>query len=474
MDRSTENGAVLQLDLISLIKDVFRDWWVILLAAVSASLISYVAVNELYTPEYTTSSTFVVTSRDRNTNIYQNLTYAQDMTEQFSYILESNVLQKKVMEDVGLDAFTAKTSAEIVPETNLMALKVTADTAMESYHILQSIMENYDQVSDYVMDDMILEVIQSPTVPMAPSNPLQDRKIMKLAFLIGGLGMAGVIGLFSFFRDTVKNEREAKQKIDARFFGSIWHERKRLKRRRNKGLKRISMRITNPLLSFRFVEANKMAASRIRSRMDREGAKVLLVTSVAENEGKSTVAANLALALSQQDKKVLLMDSDFRRPAQHKVFDMDLEKENIQNLSSVLREGEGAEKLVQNPGGTRLFAVFNTESVANLEELKEFHRLDIILQFFREQMDYIILDTSPMALVADTEEIAQLADASLLVIRKDRVLARDVNDAVDTLNETRAKVLGCVLNDAETLLSGSAGYGKYRYGQGGYYGKYEG
>lgn len=470
MDRSAENEVVNQLDPVSLIKDVLKDWWVIFLAALSASLISYVAVNELYTPEYTAGSAFVVTSRERNTNIYQNLTYAQDMAEQFSYILESNVLQKKVMEDVGLKEFTARTSAQIVPETNLMTLQVTADTAMEAYHIIQSIMENYDQVSDYVMDDMILEVIQSPTVPVSPSNPLQTRKTMRYAFFAGALGMAVIIAVFSFFRDTVKNEKEVKQKVDARFFGSIWHERKPLRRRTRKGLKKVSMRITNPLLSFRFVEANRMAASRIRSRMDREEAKVLLVTSVTENEGKSTVAANLALSLSQQNKKVLLIDSDFRRPAQHKVFDMDADGENIQDLSSVLRDGRGAQRLVRNPRGTKLFAIFNTESAENLEEMKEFQKLEVILQFFREQMDYIILDTSPLALVADAEELAWFADASLLVIRRDRVLAKDINDAVDTLNKTRAKVLGCVLNDAETLFSGSAGYGKYRYGQGGYYG----
>lgn len=74
------------------------------------------------------------------------------------------------------------------------------------------------------------------------------------------------------------------------------------------------MLIQNPLRSFAYVESSKMAASRVRSYMDKEDAKVLLVTSVMENEGKSTVAANLALSLAQEGSRVMLIDCDFRKP----------------------------------------------------------------------------------------------------------------------------------------------------------------
>ena len=62
---------------------------------------------------------------------------------------------------------------------------------------------------------------------------------------------------------------------------------------------------------FPYVESLKRIASRVRGRLDRRGGKVLLVTSVAENEGKSTLAANLALALSEEQNRVLLLDCDF-------------------------------------------------------------------------------------------------------------------------------------------------------------------
>ena len=102
-----------------------------------------------------------------------------------------------------------------------------------------------------------------------------------------------------------------------------------------------------------------------------------------------------------------------------------------------------------------------------MEGLIENGTLKNILDFCRQRMDYIIMDTSPLSLVSDTEELAELADASVLVIRQDLVLAKDINDAVDILNQTRVKVLGCIFNDVMTGFAGSTG----NYGYGGHYGK---
>ena len=88
-------------------------------------------------------------------------------------------------------------------------------------------------------------------------------------------------------------------------------------------------------------------------------------------------------------------------------------------------------------------------------------------------MDYIIVDTPPMALLADTEEIAHMADASVLVVKQDSAFARDINDSIDALNRTEAKVIGCIFNDVTAGFVervGHYGYGSY-YGYGGYYGK---
>ena len=96
-----------------------------------------------------------------------------------------------------------------------------------------------------------------------------------------------------------------------------------------------------------------------------------------------------------------------------------------------------------------------------------------ILESVREFFDYIIIDTAPVGLVADTEEIASLVDASLLVVRHDYTWARDINDVVDLLDRVSGKVIGCVLSDVPTLFASDASRGAYGYGYGygGSYGK---
>ena len=231
------------------------------------------------------------------------------------------------------------------------------------------------------------------------------------------------------------------------------------------------MIITNQFLSFRYVEANKLMASHVRNRMDKQNAKVLMVSGVTENEGKSTVAANLALALAQEKKRVLLMDCDFRKPAQYKVFE--LEPGSFSNFADVLTGAISAEKVLTQVPGTWLYGIFNVTENRNLLNSGRNEILNKILESVREFFDYIIIDTAPVGLVADTEEIASLVDASLLVVRHDYTWARDINDVVDLLDRVSGKVIGCVLSDVPTLFASDASRGAYGYGYGygGSYGK---
>lgn len=467
MENKIEKGSGMQVDVLSIIRDVCRQWWVILVLSVSVSLLAYVFVNQRHQPDYTTTSTFVVTTKGMNNNIYQNLSSAQSLAEQFSQVLESNVLRKKVAEDLGMEGFTAATSVQILPETNLMVLSVTADSALESFQVIRSIMSNYNSVSDFVMDNVIIEVLQEPQIPMGPSNSLDAGGVVKKVFVIAFAAFVLCFAVLSYMKDTVKNTKEVSEKVDARLMGVICHERKAKTLREIKNARSFSLLIDNPLLSFRFVESNRMMASRIRSHMDKKGVKVLLVTSVTENEGKSTVAANLALSLAQENKKVVLIDYDFRKPAQYKIFGA--AEEETGNLSEVLlnKESEKLKGMIRKHKDCSLYTIFNNTAVASIEQLIENGLIKWLIEFFRTRMDYIILDTSPIGLVSDTEEIAHYADASLLVMQQDMVLAREINDAVDVLNATKGKVLGCVFNN---VISGEVAK-TGRYGYGGHYGK---
>ena len=466
MEERIDSGLVPQIDLISMLKDIAKEWWAILLLSLAVALFADIWVNATYQPEYKTSTTFVVTAKGMNTNVYQNLNSTQQLAQQFTEILDSNVLKKKVAQDLNMSSLNIDSSVDLVPETNLITLSVKAGTAVESYRILQSIMKNYNTVSDYAIKNVIIETIQSPAVSMAPVNPLNEKKTMVMAFIAAAAVFMILVAGISYLRDTIKNSKDVTSKLDTRLLGSIYHEKKSKSLKLRKKKEFVSMLISNPLRSFQYAESNKMMASRVRSYLDKENAKTLLVTSVMENEGKSTVAANLALGLAQEGNRVMLIDCDFRKPAQYKIFDM--EGKDGDDLGKVLTGKAGTENLIRNWNDTNLYMILNRTSSNSIETLLKSTTLRQIVGFCRQNMDYVIIDTSPLALVSDTEELAQMADASVLVVRQDTVLTKDINDAIDILNNTRGKVLGCVLNDASSSqITGSTAH----YGYGGYYEK---
>lgn len=466
MEERIDSGLVPQIDLISMLKDIAKEWWAILLLSLAVTLFADIWVNATYQPEYKTSTTFVVTAKGMNTNVYQNLNSTQQLAQQFTEILDSNVLKKKVAQDLNMSSLNIDSSVDLVPETNLITLSVKAGTAVESYRILQSIMKNYNTVSDYAIKNVIIETIQSPAVSMAPVNPLNEKKTMVIAFIAAVAVLMVLVAGISYLRDTIKNPKDVTSKLDTRLLGSIYHEKKSKSLKLRKKKEFVSMLISNPLRSFQYAESNKMMASRVRSYLDKENAKTLLVTSVMENEGKSTVAANLALGLAQEGNRVMLIDCDFRKPAQYKIFDM--EGKNGDDLGKVLTGKAGTENLIRNWNDTNLYMILNRTSSNSIEAMLKSTTLRQIVGFCRQNMDYVIIDTSPLALVSDTEELAQMADASVLVVRQDTVLTKDINDAIDILNNTRGKVLGCVLNDASSSqITGSTAH----YGYGGYYEK---
>ena len=148
----------------------------------------------------------------------------------------------------------------------------------------------------------------------------------------------------------------------------------------------------------------------------------------------------------------------------------------FKSLSNYLKESgpvKDADSLLVKMPGTELECLLNKNAAPQSMEMFSTGRMREILAYFHEIMDYIIIDTPPMQLVADAEEMSEMVDCSAIVVRQHMVEAKDINDAIDALNGGENKVLGCILNDVHTgtlHIFNSSGYG-YGYGYGGNYGK---
>ena len=132
----------IQFDFDSILRDICRQWWVIILAALTAAFLTGTYLKLCYVPIYTTSTTFVVGKSGFSSNsVADNLKSAESITENFSVITESSLLKKRVCEDLDIPSFDARVYVSAVESSNLMTLTVQSNTPRMTYLTCLSVME---------------------------------------------------------------------------------------------------------------------------------------------------------------------------------------------------------------------------------------------------------------------------------------------------------------------------------------------
>jgi capsular exopolysaccharide synthesis family protein len=184
--------------------------------------------------------------------------------------------------------------------------------------------------------------------------------------------------------------------------------------------------------------------------------RTLLVTSAAAGDGKSTTAANLAVVLAQAGQRVLLVDADLRRPTQHQVFGLP----NRSGLTTLLLEEERPAASVCLRTRVAGLSVLPSGALPpNPGELLGSARMRRRLAELRELADVVVIDSPPTLPVSDPALLAGQADGTLLVVNAQRTRGQQAAQAVATLQQAGATLMGAVLNRAKR--EGGAYYGYY-------------
>jgi non-specific protein-tyrosine kinase len=170
--------------------------------------------------------------------------------------------------------------------------------------------------------------------------------------------------------------------------------------------------------------------------------QIIGVTSAAAGEGKSTTVANLAVALAEGGRRVIVIDADLRRPTLHTLFGVDRQV----GLTNVLLSEPTELPLLDTPApGVRLLA--SGPSATNPHEALASRRFEQVLALARAQADFVLVDTAPAGALADAAVVAPRLEGMLLVVcagRTKRDLARRAREQLERVN---ANILGVVLTD---------------------------
>lgn len=438
--------------------DILKNAWLAVLAALAVCIGIFSYTNLVYEPMYTTEATFVVSPRSNGSYIsfYSSLSTAKEMAGVFKEVFSSDVLERLIKEDLQQPDLSFSVDASVAEGTNILCVSVQADSPETAHIVIQSVLRNYRRVSGYLFGSVVLDILKKPQISVTPSNPVNLKEYMLLGAGTAVVAMIFFIAVISVLRPTAKTLACAKRRMEEAPLGVLQKEKHPIRLFRNQQKK--PLLITDAGTSFQYTESLLQLAHKLRHKMQNENMKVLLITSVAENEGKSTVSANLALALAKHGYKVAYVDMDLRKPAAHKIF-AQLPRED---LTTCLRDGIPAS--LDAP--KRLHILSNNRPLSGTDKLLHSKELTELLQALREKMDFVILDSAPYTATADTGMLLQHADCCAMILRQDWASVRICQDVSDDLGAGKAKYLGYVVNnyrsdDASQTFTNY--YGKYNY-----------
>lgn len=184
--------------------------------------------------------------------------------------------------------------------------------------------------------------------------------------------------------------------------------------------------------------------------------KTLMVTSSGEKEGKSTVSANLASVMADENKKVLLIDADMRKPTLHKTFNL---KNNIGVTSLLTNDDLDFESAIEYSDIANLYLLPVGPIPPNPVELLSSKSMANLVEEFESMFDLIVIDTPPVLAVADSQVVADLVDGAIFVIREGVAARPAVKKSIELLNMTGVNIIGAVYNGAD--ITKSEGYYGY-------------
>lgn len=440
--------------IYNVIRAVVYKWnWVLLAVTVSA------IVGDLYltvtnVPVYRTEASFVLNMPAYGTEGNEE----GQISEALGYILKSNVFLDKVKEELGTEELKGSYVTSAVAGTNIVNIAAEAENPEMSYRMMYVMMNQYQELTSKVIGSMKIDILQNMQVPLEPVNPVDHkRNCLRLGAAGGGI-LILLIAALAYLRDTVKDRECVKELLQIHLLADIPRESKLILQRRRLRMKK-ALLVTQMTTSAAFVEVYRRLAERFERECEKQGQKkVIVVNSAMENEGKTSVAVNLAITLTQKGKKVLVIDGDLAKPAVGKILEMS----SKHGLDSLLRTKE-TEPLIPDII-TKYNVDFITAENPSLKnsELLENRIMKQLLDQYRENYDYIFIDTPPAGLLADAIIIAGYADAVLMVIRQDYTPVRLISRSIDQYLQQGTPVIGGVVNRSKPV-----GEKKKMYGTGG-------
>lgn len=439
-----------ELDLRALWQVIAKRWKFIIVIPLAAALISLLVSAYIITPQYTASTTIIVTRpADTSELIYRDVQLSRELVGTYREIMHSRRVLEMAIANRSLPYSAGQlremVDVQAVRDTELLTVDVThpdpelaRDIANEMARVFK------EQVVD-IMKIENVSVVDEAVTPGGAVSPRVDLNVA-VAFVVGLMAAFGLAFLHEYLDQSVKDPGEAQQLLQVPVIGVV-------------------PRVEGEMLFARSkprapaAEAFRTLRTNIEYSSIDKPVKNILIAGANPACGKSTVASNLAITLARRESSVLLVDADLRRPIIHKLFNLVNEpglsslifKEGL-NLNEVIRRSEEEENLYILPSGP--IPPYPAEMLSS-------GRMKILNEEFARRFEYVIYDSPPVIAVTDAALLSRLVDGTLMVLDYGVVRKDEAQGALEQFYKVHANVIGMVINNMPHSKSYYNGYQYY-------------
>jgi len=451
---------------------ILRKGWVLIVMLTLVGVGAAAGYSIVQTPSYAaTSKVFVSTQGSGSaSDLAQGSSFTTQRVKTYSQLVTTPIVLLPVIASLHLKTTGEKLAALVTPtatlDTSIIEIAVTDTDPVRAADIANAVSSSLSSVVETIetsdtsgaVTPVKLTRVQEASVPTAPVTPKIPLNIA-LGALVGlALGI-GIAVLRETLETRIRNEHDVELVTDVPILGGIVFD----PRARDRPLI-VQLDPKSPRAeSFRTLRTNLQFLD--ADRADR----CFVITSSIESEGKSTTAANLAIALADTGSRVLLVDADLRRP---KLADY-MGLEGAVGLSDALIGRVELKDVVQPWGKEGLYVLPAGSVPPNPSELLGSARMESMLAEFNRAFDVVIFDSPPLLPVTDAAILAKKVGGAIIIVAAGRTHKNQLKGAVTTLNNVGAPISGLVLTMLPTKGPDAYGYGRYGYGYGYGYGESE-
>ena len=409
--------------------------------------ISYLQGN--YT-SYAINCSIAITSQSGTGAFTNNSSYlsssdfylAQDLVDASTFVMKSDRVLQAAIDGAGLVSVTPKDVSRNLDvsrynETQILQLTLNWNNADAGVRLMNALLDACKEVLPETLMVGSVAVIDPP----AASYLMGGGGYSSLWLIFGLLGIAAGVGvavLELIMRPTLLNLKDVEDVLGLETLGIVPRDDAYF----TKGTRILSDKPADASAVQNFASAAYILSNRFGTK---EKQHRFYVTSAEDSEGKSTVAANLALQLSDMEKRTLLLDLNTRAPSLSGIF---LQTVDYSRTLNALYKGESSEQeaVISLTGHLDLLPLILERNAVPLDGT-----LFELLEKIMEPYEYVIIDASSVGRSSDVLRLNQLAKNVLFVVRYDTTPLPAVQDAIEKLDKSGVRILGCVVNGAQSI-----------------------